>query len=63
MLEAQEGKNVIVHVGFALNGIDEAEAKETLDMLRRIGDLSEFAEFDAERKSDPGGPDVEESPL
>ena len=33
------GEYVLVHVGFALNKIDEKDALETLDILRQMGDL------------------------
>jgi hydrogenase expression/formation protein HypC len=33
------GEYVIVHVGFALNKINEEEAQETLALLREMGDL------------------------
>jgi len=36
--EAQVGEYVLVHVGFAISRIDEAEAQETLNLL------TEFAE-------------------
>ena len=39
--EAQIGDYTIVHVGFALNLIDEAEARETLELLNEIGVLGE----------------------
>ena len=39
--EAQIGNYTIVHVGFALNVLDEAEALETLRLLREIGALDE----------------------
>lgn len=35
------GHWVLVHVGFAMAKIDEAEAKETLDQLKALGDLYE----------------------
>ena len=35
--DAKVGNWVIVHVGFALNVLDEAEAQATLDLLREIG--------------------------
>ena len=41
MPEAQIGNYTIVHVGFALNVLDEAEALETLQLLREIGALDE----------------------
>jgi len=36
--EAVVGDWVIVHVGFALNVLDPAEAAETLEILRRSGE-------------------------
>jgi hydrogenase expression/formation protein HypC len=33
------GDWVIVHAGFAIAKLDEADAKETLDLLREIADL------------------------
>jgi hydrogenase expression/formation protein HypC len=32
--DAQVGDYVIVHAGFAINKLDEAAARETLDLLR-----------------------------
>jgi hydrogenase expression/formation protein HypC len=37
--EVKVGEYVIVHVGFALNKIDEKDAEETLKLLREMGDL------------------------
>jgi hydrogenase expression/formation protein HypC len=37
--EAQLGDYVLVHVGFAISRIDEAQARETLLALREIGEL------------------------
>jgi len=34
--EAQVGDYVMVHVGFAINTLNEQEAKETLNLLRSI---------------------------
>ncbi|MFM8322300.1 MAG: HypC/HybG/HupF family hydrogenase formation chaperone [Chloroflexota bacterium] len=39
--EAKVGDYTIIHVGFALNLLDEQEALETLDLLREIGSLEE----------------------
>lgn len=39
--EAQIGDYTIVHVGFALNVIDEAEAQKTLELFDQIGLLDE----------------------
>ncbi len=46
--EAQVGDYTIVHVGFALNIIDEQEAKETLALLDEIGLLAEELGEEAE---------------
>jgi len=37
--EAQVGDYTVIHVGFALNVIDEKEALETLELLREIDEL------------------------
>ena len=37
--EAQPGDYVIVHVGFAISRIDEAEAQRVFSYLAEIGDL------------------------
>jgi hydrogenase expression/formation protein HypC len=42
--EAQIGDYTIVHVGFALNLIDEEEAQKTLDLLTEIGLLDDELE-------------------
>jgi hydrogenase expression/formation protein HypC len=34
--EAQVGDYVLVHVGFAISRIDEAEAQETMDLLNEV---------------------------
>lgn len=39
--EAQIGDYTIVHVGFALNLIDEAQAQKTLELFQQIGLLDE----------------------
>lgn len=39
--EAKVGDYAIIHVGFALNLLDEDEAQETLDTLRSIMDLGD----------------------
>ena len=40
--EAQVGDYVIVHAGFALSKIDEAEAMEVFEMLKEMEELSEL---------------------
>jgi len=39
--EAQVGDYVIVHIGFAISRVDEAEAQETLDLMMEAGILEE----------------------
>jgi hydrogenase expression/formation protein HypC len=63
--EVQAGEYVLVHVGFALSRIDEAEAERTYQALRELGQLTELeAPVDDELdertqfvpvKVDPGG--------
>lgn len=44
--DASIGNYVLVHVGFAMTKIDEAEAKETLRILEEIGQYQdEFEQF------------------
>jgi hydrogenase expression/formation protein HypC len=42
--EAVPGNYVIVHVGFALNVLDETEANKVFDYLRQMGELAELEE-------------------
>ena len=37
--EVRVGEYVVVHVGFAISRIDEAEARRTLEVLAQMGDL------------------------
>ena len=39
--EVKEGDYVVVHVGFALNTLDENEATETLRLLKEMGTLGD----------------------
>jgi len=39
--EAQPGDYVLVHVGFALSVVDEAEAQRVFDYLRQMDELAE----------------------
>lgn len=39
--EAQPGDYVLVHVGFAISRVDEAEARRTLEYLEQLGALEE----------------------
>jgi hydrogenase expression/formation protein HypC len=45
------GDWVLVHVGFAMSRIDEAEAAATLQILEELGEMQ--AEMDAMRASEP----------
>ncbi len=40
--EAKVGDYVLVHVGFAINTIDEAEANQVFEYLREMGELAEI---------------------
>ena len=42
--EAKIGDYVIVHVGFALNTVDEAEAQKVFEYLREMDSLDELKE-------------------
>ena len=42
--EVKVGDYVIVHVGFALSRLDEAEAQKVFDYLREMEDLGELKE-------------------
>jgi hydrogenase expression/formation protein HypC len=46
------GDYVLVHVGFALNKVDEDEALKTLELFAEIGQLAELNEAD---KAPDGG--------
>lgn len=46
--DARIGDYVLIHVGFAMSKIDEAEAIETLRVLQEIGQYEEeFSQFSA----------------
>ncbi len=45
--DAAVGDYVLVHAGFAISVIDEAEAQETYDLLREIGAFEEDEVDDA----------------
>jgi hydrogenase expression/formation protein HypC len=40
--EAAVGDYVLVHVGFAISIVDEAEAQQVFDYLRQMGELAEL---------------------
>jgi hydrogenase expression/formation protein HypC len=39
--QAQVGEYCVIHVGFAISLLSEAEAQETLDLLRQISNVDE----------------------
>lgn len=41
---AGAGDYVLVHVGFAISTVDEAEARQVFEYLREMGDLAELEE-------------------
>lgn len=52
--EAEVGDYTIIHVGFALNIIDEEEANKTLELLHEIGMIEE--ELGEAPEGDPADP-------
>ncbi|MFF8941553.1 HypC/HybG/HupF family hydrogenase formation chaperone [Streptomyces sp. NPDC014864] len=56
--EAGVGAYVVVHVGFAITRIDEAEAERTLEVLRAMADAveNELGEPLPTRTPEPPGP-------
>jgi len=42
--EANVGDYVLVHVGFAISVVDEAEAREVFEYLKQMGDLADAEE-------------------
>lgn len=40
--EAKVGDYVLVHVGAAIQVVDEQEARETFDILKKMGELDEL---------------------
>ncbi len=46
--EAKVGDYCIIHVGFAISLLSEAEAQETLALLSEISELDENAEADSD---------------
>jgi hydrogenase expression/formation protein HypC len=52
--EAQAGDYVLVHVGFAISRIDEAEAREIFGYLEEIGGIEAEMANDENRMTDEG---------
>jgi len=54
--DAEVGDYVIVHVGFAINRLDESEAMETLRVLKEMGGVEEeLGVATGSAPIDPGG--------
>jgi hydrogenase expression/formation protein HypC len=41
--DAQVGEYLLIHAGYAIGRVDEQEAMETLQLLRAVADVGEFA--------------------
>jgi hydrogenase expression/formation protein HypC len=54
--EAKLGDYVIVHVGFALSRVDEAEAQQVFQYLREMQELSDLEESRAGSPPAPSNP-------
>jgi hydrogenase expression/formation protein HypC len=50
--DAKVGDYVVVHVGFALNTVDEAEANQVFEYLREMGDLAELEDVEKAQQKD-----------
>jgi hydrogenase expression/formation protein HypC len=50
--EAGVGDYVVVHVGFALSKVDEAEAQQVFEYLREMDELSELNDANQEIRHD-----------
>jgi hydrogenase expression/formation protein HypC len=48
--EVRPGDYVLVHVGFAINAIDEAEAEEVFTLLRQYAEAEDAAEKEENRR-------------
>lgn len=43
--DAAVGEYLLIHAGYAIGRVDEAEAKETIELLRQFGDVGEAARW------------------
>lgn len=55
--EAEVGDYVVVHVGFAISTIDEAEAHKVFEFLRQMDELGELDVPQPESELQSAGPD------
>ena len=60
--EAEVGEYVIVHVGFAISRLDEAEAQEVFSYLDAIGEAGELEDEQARGSPESGAQAPEETP-
>ena len=60
--EAKVGEWVLVHVGFALNTLDEEEAKETLRLLEELGEAAAEEDAIQEAARQLEGPEADATP-
>ncbi len=60
--EAEIGEYVIVHVGFAISRLDEAEAQEVFSLLDQIGEAAELEDEQARGSPESGAQAPEETP-
>jgi hydrogenase expression/formation protein HypC len=51
--EAQIGDYVIVHVGFAISKLDEAEAQKVFEYLKEMGELEELKTSETSAPASP----------
>jgi hydrogenase expression/formation protein HypC len=62
--DLQVGEYTIVHVGFALQRLDEQSAKETLELFRQMGELdAEFGDQWGRAADQAGLPRPDEAPA
>jgi len=59
--DAEVGEYVLVHVGFAISRIDEAEAEEIFSYLEELGQAAELAEQEIGRTGREEEPDEDTS--
>ena len=60
--EAEVGEYVIVHVGFAISRLDEAEAQEVFSYFDQIGEAAELEDEEARASPESGAQAAEETP-
>jgi hydrogenase expression/formation protein HypC len=60
--EARFGEYVIVHVGFAISRLDEAEAQEVFSYLDAIGEMAELEDGGGTDPPERGGQGQERTP-